>query len=52
MSDDTQGPIIRGEPLEPDEMQESLTITPQDLEDAVDWWNSVANDLFVGALGE
>jgi hypothetical protein len=52
MSDDAQEPIIIGEPLEPDEMQDSLTITQQDLDDAVIWWDTVANDLFVGALGE
>jgi hypothetical protein len=53
MSDDTQDdtPVLIGDPLEPDEMTEQLTVSQQDMEDAVDYWNSVASDLFFGALG-
>ena len=52
MSDDTEdtSPIIIGDPLTPEEMSVRLSITAQDLDDAVDWWDSVASDLFVGVL--
>ena len=52
MSDDIDDtPILVGEPLAPDEMTEQLTVSHQDLLDAIEWWDSYANDEFVGALG-
>lgn len=54
MSDDTttneEEPQLIGDAVEFTPAQ--LVITLQDLQDAVDRWNSIASDLFVGALGE
>ena len=52
MSDDIEdtSPMLIGDPLTPDEMDEQLTISQQDLEDAVDWWDIVASPMFVGIL--
>lgn len=53
MSDDTEqdeSPVIIGDPLEADEMDEQLTISQADIESAVDWWDVVATDMFVGIL--
>jgi len=47
MSDDL---IIIGEPLSQDEIEASIAITPDDIEGAIDWWDSSASDLFIGAL--
>ncbi len=55
MSDDLQqddAPVIIGDPLDPDEMDEQLTISQQDLDSAVGWWDIVATPLFVGVLEE
>ena len=52
MSDDIKddAPALIGDPLAPDEMDEQLSISQQDLDSAVDWWDVVASDLFVGIL--
>lgn len=54
MSDEQQqddSPLLIGEPLEADEMDEQLSITQEDIDSAIDWWDIVATDLFVGILG-
>ena len=54
MSDDPQpqddSPMLIGDPLEADEMDEQLTISQEDIDSAVDWWDVVATPLFVGIL--
>ncbi len=51
MSDDTEDEIIIiGDPLDPAEFAESATISQQDIDDAIDFWDETATDLFVGAL--
>lgn len=49
MSEDTD-PVIIGEPLTPEDMADMLTISQQDIDDAIIWWDEIADDLFVGAL--
>ena len=52
MSDDIEddSPVLIGDPLAPQEMDEQLTISQQDLDSAVDWWDIVASPMFVGIL--
>jgi len=56
MSDDAQqptedtSPVIIGDPLEPDEMDEQLTVSQADIESAIDWFDIVATPMFVGIL--
>ena len=54
MSDDAQqeddNMVIIGDPIDPDEFQVSLIVTPQSIDDAIDWWDERADDLFIGAL--
>jgi hypothetical protein len=56
MSDDIQevddSPVLIGDPMPEEEVAALVVITPEDLGNAVDWWNSVASPLFVGALGD
>ena len=52
MSDDIQddSPLLVGEPVEADELDEQLTIDDGDIDSAIDWWDVVASPLFVGIL--
>lgn len=54
MSDDAQQEddnlVIIGDPIDPDEFQVSLTVTPDSITDAIDWWDERAGDLYIGAL--
>jgi len=48
MSDDDI--ILKGEPLSEDEIADLITISQDDIDDAIDWWDEIADDMFVGAL--
>jgi len=48
MSDDDI--MLEGEPLTPEEIADLTQITDEDIDDAIDWWNEIAADLYVGAL--
>ncbi len=52
MSDgiEDDSPVLVGDPVEADDMTAQLTVTAQDIDDAIRWWDSVASPLFVGAL--
>jgi hypothetical protein len=42
--------VIIGDPIEPDEFSENLTVSAQDVEDAIEWWDDQAGTIFIGAL--
>lgn len=53
MSDDTtieDEIMLVGDPLTPEQVARQTKITQQDIDDAIDLWDEIADDLFVGAL--
>lgn len=51
MSDDTGDEIMLvGDPLTPEQVARLIVVSQQVIDDAIDLWDEVADDLFVGVL--
>jgi len=51
MSDDAQDEIMLvGDPLTLEQVARQIEITQQVIDDAIDLWDEISDDLFIGAL--